>query len=88
MEREEKIGEMISVGDGTEKVSALIPKKLLDRLIAAYRKKVGAVKDHGIKSSALIYFSSRGLLDWEDAHREDEDRKKRSRHSSDNLDRS
>lgn len=62
---EADIQELLSVESGSEKVSALVPKMLLDRIIAAYRKKVGAVREHGLKSQALFYFAARGLTDWE-----------------------
>lgn len=76
MNREELIQSLISVEKGTEKISALVPKILLDRMIAAYKKKVGAVREHGLKSQALFYFAARGVIDFEDQHREDDAFKK------------
>jgi hypothetical protein len=78
---EKKVQELLSVVDGTEKISGLISKKLLDRMLAAYKNKVGAVREHGLKSAALFYFAARGVVDWEDEHREDVTRKKPSRPS-------
>lgn len=82
MNREDLIQMLLSVEKGTTKVSALLPNILLDRILSAYKKKVGAVRDHGLKSSALFYFAARGVIDWEDEHREDGERKKPSRQSS------
>jgi len=80
--REEKIGALLSDEEGTIPVSIRMPKILVDRLAASYRKKVGAVKSRGITSQSVLYFAARGLIDWEDEHREDGDRKKSLRQSS------
>lgn len=82
MNREELIQALISVESGTEKISALVPKILLDRMLAAYKKKVGAVREHGLRSQALFYFAARGVIDWEDEHREDIDIKKTGKRHS------
>lgn len=63
---EEDIQELLSVEKGTKKISLVLPRILLDKLLAGYRKKVGAIKDHGLMSSALFYFAARGVLDFEE----------------------
>lgn len=62
---EAEIAALLSVEEGTEKISALVPRKLLDRMLRDYREKVGAVKEHGLRSAALFYFAARGVLSWE-----------------------
>lgn len=62
---EDEIALILSDDKGSIPVSVRIPKILLDRISGSYRKKVGAVKARGITSQALIYFSARGVLDWE-----------------------
>lgn len=62
---ESEIASLLSVEEGTEKISALVPRKLLDRMKKDYRAKVGAVREHGLKSAALFYFAARGVLNWE-----------------------
>ncbi len=79
---ENKITGLLSVEKSTKPVSVRVPEILLDRMIAAYRKKVGAVKERGITTDALLYFAARGVIDWEDQHREDVTQKKPSRRSS------
>jgi hypothetical protein len=65
---EEQIQELLSVEKGSKKISSLCPNILLDRLTSAYRKKVGAVREYGLTTSALFYFAARGVLDWEQQH--------------------
>lgn len=63
---EDRVAALISDGKTTKAVSFRVPNILLDKLVAAYRKKVGAVKDRGVTTNAILYFAARGLVDWED----------------------
>lgn len=67
----------LSVGE-LKSVTVRFPKNLLDALIAAAIKKSPALsrKQRGAATEALIYFSARGLLDWQDHCREDAHGKK------------
>lgn len=74
MTKEEKVGRLLSVEDGAVKISVLIPKILLDSLLAAYKDKVGATRNYGQKSSALFYFAARGVVDFEEERLSGEER--------------
>ncbi len=77
--KEEKIAAIL-VGE-TKTVNIRFPKNALDRMVLAMRKKEPTRKDYGLINHTICYFSARGLLDWEDEHREDGERKKPSRRS-------
>jgi hypothetical protein len=76
------------VGKKTEPMSLRITKIMLDRLMACAKEKYGARSDRGARSEAFAYFASRGIIDWEDEHREDVVRKKPLKPSSEGSDRS
>lgn len=67
---EAEIAALLSVENGTRKISSLVPKILVDRMMANYRKKVGAVREHGLMSAALFYFAARGVLSYESEEQE------------------
>lgn len=64
MTSEDEVQALISVENGTTKVSVLIPNILLDTILRAYKKKVGATREYGLKSNALFYFAALGVLTW------------------------
>ena len=79
--RDEKIYALLDEKE-TSAFGVRIPKIMLDRISAAYKKVTGGAVRGNPKGPALAYFAARGLLDWEDEHREDSSQKKYSRRSS------
>lgn len=71
---EEKIAQFL-VGE-MKTVNLRFPKKTLDIIISAMKKKEPTRKDYGMINHAINYFAVRGFLDYEDEHREDAQRKK------------
>ena len=68
--REEELAELLD-DKSTAAFGVRAPKKLLDKISAAYKEVTkGAVRGNP-KGPALLYFAARGLLDWQDQHRED-----------------
>lgn len=63
---EKSIESLFSDEEGTVPVTVRIPKILLDMLVEAYREKVGATRSRGILTDAILYFSARGLLSWQE----------------------
>lgn len=60
--------ESFSVEKKDVKKSVMLPKKLLDRILEDSKKKYAGLSDHGAFSRGLVYFSARGLLEWEREH--------------------
>lgn len=77
---EEKIAPLL-VGE-MKTVNIRFPKRTLAAMLAAMKKKEPTRKEYGLINHAINYFSARGLLDWQDQHHEDGERKKPSKRYS------
>lgn len=63
--RDQKINDILDEKE-TSAFGVRVPKKMLDRICAAYKKVTGGAVRGNPKGPALAYFAARGLLDWED----------------------
>lgn len=63
---EEKIAELL-VGELGKTTPVRFQKKLLDRILAAGKKKYGAISDRALKPEAIRYFLARGVIDYEES---------------------
>ncbi len=78
---ETEIAEFLD-GDLSERVTLRVSKKLLDKLLTCAQQKYGARGKRGLITDAFLYFAARGVLDWEDEHREENAHKKTGKHLS------